>query len=78
MNAESAARRAAAVRFADPRSPVIDIVQAVGRALRQSYRQGKVSWVVIPVHLPAPPGRPGPARCRPPLGAGRAAAVRVR
>ncbi|MEV7603709.1 Helicase associated domain protein [Kitasatospora sp. NPDC089797] len=44
-----------AVCFADPKSSVIDIVQAVGRALRQSYRQGKVSWVVIPVHLPTPP-----------------------
>ncbi|MGW4380941.1 Helicase associated domain protein [Kitasatospora sp. NPDC004531] len=43
-----------AVCFADPKSSVIDIVQAVGRALRQSYRQGKVSWVVIPVHLPTP------------------------
>ncbi|MFJ7911914.1 Helicase associated domain protein [Kitasatospora sp. NPDC096204] len=43
-----------AICFADPKSSVIDIVQAVGRALRQSYRQGKVSWVIIPVHLPAP------------------------
>ncbi|MFJ9775957.1 Helicase associated domain protein [Kitasatospora sp. NPDC101157] len=44
-----------AICFADPKSSVIDIVQAVGRALRQSYRQGKVSWVIIPVHLPTPP-----------------------
>ncbi|WP_051830403.1 DEAD/DEAH box helicase [Streptomyces novaecaesareae] len=43
-----------AVCFADPKSSVIDIVQAVGRALRQSYRQGKVSWIVIPVYLPSP------------------------
>ncbi|WP_327072078.1 Helicase associated domain protein [Kitasatospora purpeofusca] len=43
-----------AVCFADPKSSVIDIVQAVGRALRQSYRQGKVSWVIIPVYLPTP------------------------
>ncbi|MFJ6382573.1 Helicase associated domain protein [Kitasatospora sp. NPDC092039] len=43
-----------AVCFADPKSSVVDIVQAVGRALRQSYRQGKVSWVVIPVYLPTP------------------------
>ncbi|MFE4356088.1 Helicase associated domain protein [Kitasatospora sp. NPDC056800] len=43
-----------AVCFADPKSSVIDIVQAVGRALRQSYRQGKVSWIVIPVYLPTP------------------------
>ncbi|MEV7215329.1 helicase-related protein [Kitasatospora cineracea] len=43
-----------AIVFADPKSSVIDIVQAVGRALRQAYRQGKVSWVIIPVYLPAP------------------------
>ena len=43
-----------AIVFADPKSSVIDVVQAVGRALRQSYRQGKVSWVVIPVYLPTP------------------------
>ncbi|MFF4384589.1 Helicase associated domain protein [Kitasatospora sp. NPDC001547] len=43
-----------AIVFADPKSSVIDIVQAVGRALRQSYRQGKVSWVIIPVYLPTP------------------------
>ncbi|MDH6711366.1 putative helicase [Kitasatospora sp. MAA19] len=40
--------------FADPKSSVIDIVQAIGRALRQSYQQGKVSWVIIPVYLPTP------------------------
>ncbi|MFD8599159.1 Helicase associated domain protein [Kitasatospora sp. NPDC059646] len=43
-----------AICFADPKSSVIDIVQAVGRALRQSYRQGKVSWIIIPVYLPTP------------------------
>ncbi|MEU4119055.1 Helicase associated domain protein [Kitasatospora sp. NPDC028055] len=43
-----------AVCFADPKSSVIDIVQAVGRALRQTYQQGKVSWVIIPVYLPTP------------------------
>ncbi|MFF1794093.1 Helicase associated domain protein [Kitasatospora sp. NPDC058263] len=43
-----------AIVFADPKSSVIDVVQAVGRALRQSYRQGKVSWVIIPVYLPTP------------------------
>ncbi|MEU6973754.1 hypothetical protein AB0A71_39730 [Kitasatospora aureofaciens] len=41
-----------AVCFAEPKSSVIDIVQAVGRTLRQqSYRQGKVSWI-ISVYLP--------------------------
>ncbi|MEU9044607.1 MULTISPECIES: transposase family protein [unclassified Kitasatospora] len=69
-----------AVCFADPKSSVIDIVQAVGRALRQSYRQGKVSWVIIPVYLPTPgmgddtggrgPGR-GPRRRRGGEGGGR-------
>ncbi|CAM5666639.1 Helicase OS=Kitasatospora aureofaciens OX=1894 GN=GCM10010502_68740 PE=4 SV=1 [Kitasatospora aureofaciens] len=43
-----------AICFADPKSSVIDIVQAVGRALRQSYHQGKVSWIIIPVYLPTP------------------------
>ncbi|MFI9322620.1 helicase-related protein [Kitasatospora aureofaciens] len=43
-----------AVCFTGPKSSVIDTVRAVGRALRQSYRQGKVSWVIIPVYLPAP------------------------
>ncbi|MFH8387880.1 hypothetical protein ACH4E7_44595 [Kitasatospora sp. NPDC018058] len=43
-----------AICFADPKSSVIHIVQAVGRALRQSYREGKVSWVIIPVYLPTP------------------------
>ncbi|MGV9269554.1 Helicase associated domain protein [Kitasatospora sp. NPDC003701] len=43
-----------AICFADPKSSVVDIVQAVGRALRQTYRQGKVSWVIIPVYLPTP------------------------
>ncbi|MFJ9692665.1 Helicase associated domain protein [Kitasatospora sp. NPDC101183] len=40
-----------AICFADPKSSVIDIVQAVGRALRQAFMQGKVSWVIIPVYL---------------------------
>ncbi|MCX4755091.1 DEAD/DEAH box helicase [Kitasatospora purpeofusca] len=43
-----------AIVFADPKNSVIDVVQAVGRALRQAYRQGKVSWVIIPVYLPTP------------------------
>ncbi|SDT83494.1 Helicase conserved C-terminal domain-containing protein [Streptomyces sp. TLI_053] len=43
-----------AIVFADPKSSVIDVVQAVGRALRQAYRQGKVSWIIIPVYLPTP------------------------
>ncbi|BFV54975.1 DEAD/DEAH box helicase [Kitasatospora sp. CMC57] len=43
-----------AIVFSDPKSSVIDVVQAVGRALRQAYRQGKVSWIIIPVYLPTP------------------------
>lgn len=54
-----------AICFADPKSSVIDIVQAVGRALRQSYRQGKVSWVIIPVYLPTPQARDDTATAHP-------------
>lgn len=54
-----------AVVFADPKSSVIDIVQAVGRALRQSYRQGKVSWIIIPVYLPTPEVGDDTATARP-------------
>ncbi|MFF3113570.1 Helicase associated domain protein [Kitasatospora sp. NPDC057904] len=54
-----------AVCFADPKSSVIDIVQAVGRALRQSYREGKVSWVIIPVYLPTPEVGDGTATADP-------------
>ncbi|GAA2277435.1 hypothetical protein GCM10010430_74140 [Kitasatospora cystarginea] len=43
-----------AIVFADPKTSIIDIVQAIGRALRQAYRQGKISWVIIPVYLPSP------------------------
>jgi predicted helicase len=38
------------VFFADPKGSLIDIVQAVGRALRQPYgTSGKISYIVIPV-----------------------------
>ncbi|WP_035876094.1 helicase associated domain-containing protein, partial [Kitasatospora cheerisanensis] len=43
-----------AIVFADPKSSVIDIVQAIGRALRQGFRQGKLAWIIIPVYLPTP------------------------
>ncbi|MFI1300561.1 Helicase associated domain protein [Streptomyces noursei] len=42
-----------AVVFADPKSSVIDIVQAIGRALRQKPGQGKKARIIIPVYLPA-------------------------
>lgn len=39
-----------AVYFSDPKSSLIDIVQAVGRAVRQGYGQkGNISYIVIPV-----------------------------
>ncbi|GAA0699032.1 DEAD/DEAH box helicase [Kitasatospora atroaurantiaca] len=43
-----------AICFADAKSSVIDIVQAVGRAVRQKPQQGKTARVIIPVYLPAP------------------------
>ncbi|MBQ1122474.1 Helicase associated domain protein [Streptomyces smyrnaeus] len=39
------------VLFADMRSSPVDIVQAVGRALRQAPHQGKVARLVVPVLL---------------------------
>ncbi|MFC8452164.1 helicase associated domain-containing protein [Kitasatospora sp. NPDC057223] len=33
---------------------VIDVVQAVSRALHQSHRPGKVTWVIIPAYLLTP------------------------
>jgi predicted helicase len=40
------------VFFADPKDSPIDIVQAVGRALRQPYGQpGKVAYIILPVVL---------------------------
>jgi len=39
-----------AVFFANPRGSLIDIVQAVGRALRQPYGEtGKIAYIVIPI-----------------------------
>jgi len=43
-----------AICFADAKSSVIDIVQAIGRAVRQKPKQGKTARVIIPVYLPAP------------------------
>lgn len=41
-----------AVFFADPKGSMIDIVQAVGRAVRQKYGEsGKIAYVIIPVLL---------------------------
>lgn len=42
-----------AVYFADPKNSMIDIVQAVGRALRKSpAKTGNCSYIVIPVIIP--------------------------
>ena len=42
-----------AVYFADPRNSLIDIVQAVGRALRQPYGEiGKIAYIIIPILIP--------------------------
>ena len=42
-----------AVYFVDPKNSMIDIVQAVGRALRKSdYKNNNYSYIVIPVVIP--------------------------
>lgn len=39
-----------AVYFADPKKSVIDIIQAVGRALRQPYGESdKIAYIIIPI-----------------------------
>ncbi|MGW6396198.1 Helicase associated domain protein [Streptomyces sp. NPDC055103] len=40
-----------AVVFADPRESIVDTVQTVGRALRQSPRGNKVASLIVPVFL---------------------------
>jgi superfamily II DNA or RNA helicase len=39
------------ILFADPKSSTIDIVQAVGRALRQLPGQGKIATIIVPIYL---------------------------
>ncbi len=41
-----------AVYFADPKDSTIDIIQAVGRALRKKQGEQKTSYILIPVILP--------------------------
>ncbi|MCX8047986.1 MAG: DEAD/DEAH box helicase family protein, partial [Anoxybacillus gonensis] len=41
-----------AVYFADPKDSTIDIIQAVGRALRKKQGESKTSYILIPVILP--------------------------
>ncbi|WTX00049.1 Helicase associated domain protein [Streptomycetaceae bacterium NBC_01309] len=40
-----------AVAFCDPKGSIVDIVQAVGRALRQTPQQGKLATLLVPVFL---------------------------
>lgn len=53
------------VLFAHPKTSTVDIVQAVGRALRQTPGDGKVSTIVIPIYL-APSDDMGEATKRTP------------
>ncbi|MFE1935953.1 Helicase associated domain protein [Streptomyces sp. NPDC059474] len=39
------------ILFADPKTSSIQIMQAIGRALRQTPGQGKISRIIIPVYL---------------------------
>lgn len=39
------------ILFADPKTSSVDIVQAVGRALRQTPGDGKISRIVVPVYI---------------------------
>nr|WP_026328135.1 DEAD/DEAH box helicase [Streptomyces sulphureus] len=41
------------VALIDPKGSMVDIVQAVGRALRQQPRQGKMATLIVPVFLDA-------------------------
>jgi superfamily II DNA or RNA helicase len=39
------------IAIIDPKGSVVDIVQAIGRALRQKPRQGKLATILVPVFL---------------------------
>lgn len=39
------------IAIIDPKGSVVDIVQAIGRALRQKPKQGKMATIVVPVFL---------------------------
>jgi hypothetical protein len=45
--------RCESVVFADPKASVVEIVQAIGRALRQNLGEGKTATIVVPVFLAA-------------------------
>lgn len=48
-----------AIVFADPKSSPVDIVQALGRAVRQAPNQGKTAYVIIPVYIASPDNEAG-------------------
>ncbi|WP_051710304.1 DEAD/DEAH box helicase [Streptomyces sp. NRRL S-350] len=43
-----------AIVFADPKTSPVDIVQALGRAVRQAPNEGKTAYVIIPVYIASP------------------------
>lgn len=51
--AEGVDLRADAVAFMDPKLSVVDIVQAIGRALRQEPHEGRTATIIVPVFLEA-------------------------
>jgi predicted helicase len=53
MPAEGVDLRADAVAFMDPKLSVVDIVQAIGRALRQEPHEGRTTTIIVPVFLEA-------------------------
>ncbi|GCE01024.1 helicase [Embleya hyalina] len=55
--AEGVDLRARAVAFMDPKFSIVEIVQAIGRALRQHPGEGRTATIIVPVFL-APGERP--------------------
>ncbi|WSY19142.1 Helicase associated domain protein (plasmid) [Embleya sp. NBC_00896] len=49
--AEGVDLRARAVAFMDPKFSIVDIVQAIGRALRQNPGEGRTATIIVPVFL---------------------------
>lgn len=44
------------IAFIDPKSSVVDIVQAVGRAIRASRDKKKIGYIIIPIYIDDPKG----------------------
>ncbi|WSY48139.1 Helicase associated domain protein (plasmid) [Embleya sp. NBC_00888] len=49
--AEGVDLRASAVAFMDPKFSIVEIVQAIGRALRQHPGEGRTATIIVPVFL---------------------------